>query len=112
MSEIERRMIEDRTLRDAALALVKADVAHLQADLNARSVGTRLLDRVTERASDVLDEASNLAKDNHGVLLALLAAVVLWFSRNPLIALFSGRDDGDDAEPDDAELDDAEPEDA
>ncbi|AKM06916.1 hypothetical protein [Pelagerythrobacter marensis] len=99
MNNVERQMIEDRTLRDAALTLVKADVAHLQADLNARGIGARLLDRVSESASDVFEDATDLAGDNRGVLMALLAAVALWFLRNPLIALFSPDQDSDDTEP-------------
>ncbi len=90
---LERRMIEDKMLRDAALALVKADVAQLRADLNVRNLGNRALDRVSEGATDILDEAVDLADNNRGVVAALVAALVVWFARNPILALFDRADD-------------------
>ena len=99
MSDPERKMIEDRALRDAALALVKADVAHLRADLTTKGIGERLLDRVADGANEVLEEAVDVAENNRGVLITLVAAIVLWLSRNPLIALITGEDaEGDDEE--------------
>lgn len=93
MSDPERKMIEDRALRDAALALVQADIAHLRTDLTNKGLGARFIDRVTEGACDVLDEAADVAGNNRGVLLTLLAAVVLWLARNPLISLFGDEDE-------------------
>ena len=99
MSDPERKMIEDRALRHAALALVKADVAHLRADLTTKGIGERLLDRVADGANEVLEEAVDVAENNRGVLITLVAAIVLWLSRNPLIALITGEDaEGDDEE--------------
>ena len=98
MSDPERKMIEDRALRDAALALVQADIAHLRTDLTNKGIGERFIDRVTEGASDVLDEAADVAGNNRGVLLTLLAAVVLWLARNPLLGLFGGDGGEDEAE--------------
>ena len=94
MSEtLARHMHEDRLLRDAARALVDADIANLRADLTARSIPTRLMDRVSEGATDVLDEAVAVAEDNKGVIaalalvhLALVALVVgLVFALSPLL---------------------------
>lgn len=96
---LERRMIEDKALRDAALALVKADVEQLRADLGVRNIGARMVDRVSEGASDMLEEAADLADNNKGVLAALVAALLVWLARNPILALF----DGDDAETDDGD---------
>lgn len=104
MSDPERKMIEDRALRNAALALVRADVAHLRADLATKGVGARFLDRVTEGASDVLDEAADVAENNRGVLLTMLAAIALWLARNPLLAVLGG-DDGEDEESEEPERD-------
>lgn len=94
----EFRLREDRKLRDAALALVKADVDHVRADLKSRGVGARLADRIGEGASDVLDEAVEVADTHKGVLATLLAAVILWFARNPILSLFADQEDEDEAE--------------
>jgi hypothetical protein len=101
-------MLEDKALRDASLALVKADLAKLKTDFNARSLGSRFLDRMEEGAIDVYEEAVDLADNNRGVLATLIAAVFIWFARHPIMALFGDgeHDDGDErrqsAEPDGA----------
>ena len=91
-SRLERQMLEDRALRNAARALVQADVEHLKADLKGKSIGSRVADRMTEGAVDVFEEAVEVAEDNKGVLATLIAAVVLWFTRNPIMSLFDDRE--------------------
>lgn len=86
------RMLEDRHMRDAARALVDADVKNLRADLSVRSIGERALDRITTGASDVYDEAVDVAADHKGALAAIVAALVLWFARNPILELLFGED--------------------
>ncbi|MXO68300.1 hypothetical protein GRI72_05600 [Altererythrobacter marinus] len=107
MTEAEHRMAEARALRDAALALVKADIAHLQTDLNAKGIGARVLERLAEGASDVLDEATDVAENHRGVLVTLVAAIVLWFARHPLMALFTGDEAGRDDDEAEAKLEGA-----
>lgn len=99
MSEhLERRLREDRALRNAAWALFEADIAHLRASLAGKSISSRIVDRIGEGASDVLDGAMEVADNNKGVIATLIAAIVLWFARNPLIDLFTDHD-GAEAEP-------------
>ncbi|MDA7787857.1 hypothetical protein N8940_01325 [Sphingomonadaceae bacterium] len=88
-------MLEDKALRDAAKALVAADIAHLKSDLRAKSVGERVIGRAAEGASDVFEEAVEVADSNRGVFAALIAAALIWFARNPLMDLFSDDSDGD-----------------
>src|SRR5690606_11079915 len=104
MSDPERKMIEDRALRDAARALVKGDIAHLRVDLTTKGIGARFLDRVAEGASDVLYAAEELSEIIRGYLSTLLKAVVPWLTRNPLLALF-GDDDDEDQESEEPERD-------
>lgn len=78
------QVMADRHMRDAARALVDADVANLRADLAFRGIGERALGRVVEGASEVYDEAMEVASDNKGALAAIVAALVLWFARNPI----------------------------
>ncbi|WP_375289789.1 hypothetical protein [Qipengyuania sp.] len=92
-------MIADLHLRDAARELVRADIRNIKADLRARGVGARAMDRLAEGASDVYDEAMDVAADNKGALAAILAAVVLWFARNPILqAVGLQEEDADEAE--------------
>ncbi|MDN3645491.1 hypothetical protein QWY75_04615 [Pontixanthobacter aestiaquae] len=97
---LERQLREDRNLRDAALALVKADLSHLKTDIGMKGVGARLATRMSEGATDVFEEAVEVADSNKGALLALVAAVFLWFARNPIMELFSDEEaNGEDTLP-------------
>ena len=98
MRDLERRMKEDRALRDAAKALVGADYAHLKADLTGKSFGERVLDNIGEGAMDVLESAADAAENHRGALAALIGAVILWFARTPIMELFSDGDDSDGAD--------------
>jgi hypothetical protein len=89
---LERDLREDRLLRDAARALVEADIAQVKASLAARSIPERIGDRIGEGATDVLDEAVAVADDHKGVVATLIAAIILWFARHPIIELLIGDD--------------------
>ena len=104
MNEIERRMAGDKALRDAALALFKADLAMVRADLDERGIGARVKDRLGDSTMDVLDEAADFAEENKGKVAAALAAAVLWFARGPILdALGRLIGDDEDAEPGEAD---------
>lgn len=94
MSGRREQLLHDRHLRDAARALVEADIDNLRADLSIRSLGERAVDRIAEGASEVYDEAIEVAADNKGALAAIIAALVLWFARNPIREAVFG--EGDD----------------
>ena len=96
------RMLEDRYLRDSARALVEADVEHVKTDLARKGFAARTFDTVKGGAIDLYEEAVDAAEDNKGALAALIAAVVVWFARNPLLDLF-GLGKGNDASEDEAE---------
>lgn len=99
MSELERRLAEDKALRDAALALFKADLALVRADLEERSLGPRIADRLGDSTMDMIDEAVDYAEGNKGKVAAGIAAVVLWFGRGPILdALGRLVGSGEDAE--------------
>ena len=96
------RMLEDRYLRDSARALVEADVEHVKTNLARKGLAARTFDTVKGGAIDLYEEAVDAAEDNKGALAALIAAVVVWFARNPLLDLF-GLGEGDDASEDEVE---------
>ena len=89
-------MLEDKYLRDSARALVEADIEHIKADFAHKGLGERAMDRVTEGAMDLYEEAIDVAEDNKGVLAALVAAIVVWFARNPLLELLGIVNDEED----------------
>ncbi|RDC59878.1 hypothetical protein HME9302_01074 [Alteripontixanthobacter maritimus] len=90
---IDQQLREDRALRNSARALVKADIAHIRSDLTSKGFGSRIVDRVTEGATDVFEEAVEVADNHKGVLGVLLAAILIWFARTPLASIFSDEDD-------------------
>ena len=106
--KLDLQLKEDRALRDAAIALLKADIAHLRADLAGKGFGERIVDRINEGAVDLFEEAVELADNNRGVLATLIGAVLLWFARNPIIALFTDDDVADDDEASETRQDEAE----
>ncbi|WP_341712430.1 hypothetical protein [Erythrobacter sp.] len=101
MSELRTRMVSDRHLRDTARALVEADVENLKTTYSQKSLTTRAMDKARESAVDIYEEALEVADDNRGALAALVAAIVVWFARNPILSLF-GLGEEDDPAPDDA----------
>lgn len=98
MSDRKSQMLADKYLRDSARALVDADLENLKTTFSGKSMGERAFDRVREGAVDVYEEAIDIAESNKGALAALLAAVVVWFARNPLLSIFSldGEDEGEE----------------
>jgi len=102
VSELDVRLAEDRKLRDAALEVFSADLRFIKQDLHARSVGKRITDRVGESALEVVDEAVDYAEANRGYVAAAVAAIVLWFTRAPLLnglARIFGFDDEAEEQP-------------
>lgn len=96
MTPRREQYLEDRHLRDAARALVETDLENLRADLSVKGLGARAVDRITEGASEVYDEAIQVAADHKGALAAIVAALLLWFARHPILeALFGEDSDGD-----------------
>ena len=95
MNKLEREMREDRALRNSALALVKVDVANVKDDVSAKGIKDRVTDRLADGALDVFEEATNIADNNRGVLATLLAAVGIWFARNPILDILGSEDDYD-----------------
>ncbi len=103
--KLDLRLREDRALRDAARSLLTSDIVHLRANLAGKGFGKRIVDRMSNGAADVFDDAVEIADNNRGVLTTLVGAVLLWFARNPIMALFTDDDDEADVEPDDSKLD-------
>lgn len=92
MNDMER-MEADRSLRDAARALLSDDMARIRRGMNERSIPARALDRTTEGAADLLEELSNVASQHKGLVAAVIGAFTLWLARNPLLDLLGADPD-------------------
>lgn len=97
MKSIEERFYADRALRDAAKAVLLADIDHARTSFSAKGVADRVGTRIGEGAADVLDTAKDVANDNRGIIAALIGAILLWLGREPL---FEALGFGDEAEAD------------
>lgn len=103
MNRLPDRFIEDRTLRDAARAVLVDDIDRLRSDLGEQgitsrvssSVGSTISGRVRDGARDVLAQARAQASDHKGVLALLVGAIILWFSRGPILDWFDDFDSDD-----------------
>ncbi len=100
-----QRLAESRALRDAAWAMVQADVDMLKAELSAHGIGERLKDKAAEEAEAAWDNARDVATEHKGIVAGTLLALVAWLLRGPiggaLSALFDGDDDDDAEQPGD-----------
>lgn len=101
MSRLEERFAADRALRDAAKAVLMADIEHARTSFSARGVADRVGTRIGDGAMDVLETAKETANDNRGIIAALIGAILLWLGRQPLLeALGFGEDtDAEAGEP-------------
>ncbi|MEL7197035.1 MAG: hypothetical protein AAGL10_01865 [Pseudomonadota bacterium] len=111
MSKLEQQFIEDRALRNAALGVLKSDLEHAKNALSGKALASRVGSRVGDGAKDAFDIAKGHADDNRGILAALIGALLLWFTRAPLLEILgfgSASDNGsDDSETDDSETKDS-----
>ena len=87
MNDLWQQFLEDRALRDAARANFLADLEHARTSLSGKGIAERVVDRIGEGARDVLEQASETAEDNRGILAVLIGAIVLWFARGPILEL-------------------------
>lgn len=87
MSGLERKLEEDRAVRDAARRLVEADLAFVRGDVQDRSLARRAADGVSDTSLTFADRAVGYARAHPLVVSGGLAAVLLFLLRNSLIDL-------------------------
>ena len=106
MSSLDQQFEEDRRLRDAARAVLLADLEHARSSFSAKGVADRIGSRIGDGAVDVFETARTQASDHRGIIAALIGAVVLWFGREPILAAL-GLDGSADTPPEAPETDSA-----
>ncbi len=109
MSDLGRRLAQDRATREAALANFNANLVQVRNDLDARGIGGRIADKAGKEVRAGFDEALAIADDNKGIVAATIAALTLWWLRHPMIEgvqslLADGKDAADPAEIQDTAL--------
>lgn len=98
MSKSEQRLDEDRANRRAARGLFDQKLAQVKADFAARGVGARIKAKTADQGKAALAQGLDVAKESKGIIAGTIAALLLWFLRNPLLELtkrlLSGDQDG------------------
>jgi DNA-binding ferritin-like protein (Dps family) len=86
MADLEAQVLTNRASRDAARATFDKHYGAIKADIEERGIAGRVLDETVEQAKDMFDEAVAVAETHPGVIGGTIAALALWFLRNPIIA--------------------------
>ncbi len=89
MSKLDQQFREDRALRNSALAMFKADIEHVKTGLSGKSLAERTVSRVMAGAKDALETTGEKAGDSKGVLAVVVAAIAVWFAREPIMEAFN-----------------------
>lgn len=87
MNEAENRLAEDRANRKAARGLFDSRLAQVKADLAARSVRARIKAKATDEVAKGIEQGVTIAKESKGIIAGTVAALALWFWREPLWTL-------------------------
>lgn len=90
MSQALRQLDAARDVRDAARARFDERLKRVRGDIDARGVGGRIADKLGEDAREALDEALDIAGESKGIIAGTVAALALWFLRNPITAWVEG----------------------
>ncbi|MEM1195877.1 MAG: hypothetical protein AAGH57_07210 [Pseudomonadota bacterium] len=92
MSRLPEEFQQDKALRDAALAVLVADIEHARVSLSGKAVAARVVGTIGDGARDALEVAKGHADDNRGFIAALIAALALWLARVPLLEILGLRE--------------------
>lgn len=79
-----------RAARKAAKSALDTRLAGLRGEIAERGVGGRIADAAKDEAAAVLAQGLDIARESKGIIAGTLAALALWFLRNPIIAWAEG----------------------
>lgn len=86
MAKLARQLEADRAARDSAKAAFDARYGAIKADMEERGIAGRIIDDTMRQVRDTFDEAVDVVESHPGVIGGTIAALVLWFLRNPIMA--------------------------
>jgi len=78
-----------RIARDAAKGAFAIRVDQVREDLEARSIGGRIADKVAAEASDAATGVADVARSNKPVIVGTLLALIAWVFRHRIAGLVS-----------------------
>lgn len=81
----------NRAIRDAAREDLETRLAQVKSDLEARGLGGRIADRISEEARETFTEALEIAEENKAVVAGTIGALGLWALRDPLLGWLGNR---------------------
>jgi hypothetical protein len=87
MANLDPKFVEDRELRDAALAVLKSDIGHAKETFKPGNIASRVGGQVAAGAEEVFELAKDRADDNRGVIAVLLGAITLFLARGPILEI-------------------------
>jgi hypothetical protein len=83
-TKLERR----RAARDAARTALTDRFDQVRDDLAERSIGGRIVDKVSANAAEAATEVVEVVRTNKAVVAGTLFALIAWVFRHPILALF------------------------
>lgn len=89
MSPLARQVIADRAERNARRGEFETRLEQVKTDLEAKGVGGRIADKVSNQAKEAFAEAMDVAGDNKGIIAGTIIVLMIWLFRNPIIALLT-----------------------
>lgn len=85
MREEAARLRALRHRRELARTTFEARLESVKANLAPASLRSRAVDRAKETALDMFDTSLDVARESKGVIAGVIAALTLWFLRQPII---------------------------
>lgn len=87
MGKQAAQVIADREARDAAKARFDGHMNAFKADMAERGIGGRVADEALDQVKLMFDEAVAVVEEHPAAVGGTLAALTLWFLRNPVVSL-------------------------
>jgi len=87
MTSLRRQLREDKATRDAARALIDADVEHVKSLVTSAEFKEQASQEVSDKSGDALKAATEAADKNKGYIAAVVGAIIVWLARQPIQAL-------------------------
>ncbi len=84
-------VLATRARRDVARAAFDSRLAQVRADIDARSVGSRIADRLADEARMIVDDGLAVAGESKGIIAGVGVLLAAWLLRNPILAWLADR---------------------